>query len=296
MLRLLNAQTLLEGEDRHHCAADFDAVPGQFMDVIGGLPTPLNRARWSRSPTDHAAAHMRVPVCAQYEIDQDPTKLVYPVWRDPDVLDTWFSSGLWPIGTLGWPEDTDAFQRYFPTSTLITGFDIIFFWVARMMMMQKAVADVPFRDVYVHALVRDEKGEDVEVRRQRARPAGADRRIRRRRAALHAAKHGGDGARPEAVEGPHPGLPQLRHQAVERRAVRRDERLQTVADGFDPATVTQTVNKWIVGETARARMAHDEALAALPLQRRGERALRLCLAQGLRLVSGIRQAALRLRG
>jgi valyl-tRNA synthetase len=56
------------------------------------------------------------------------------------VLDTWFSSGLWPIGTLGWPEDTDAFRRYFPTDVLITGFDIIFFWVARMIMMQKAVA------------------------------------------------------------------------------------------------------------------------------------------------------------
>ena len=78
--------------------------------------------------------------------------------RDPDVLDTWFSSGLWPIGTLGWPEQTPELKRYFPTSTLVSGFDIIFFWVARMMMMQLAVVgDVPFRDVYVHALVRDEK-------------------------------------------------------------------------------------------------------------------------------------------
>ncbi len=90
------------------------------------------------------------------------TTHIYPIYRDPDVLDTWFSSGLWPIGTLGWPEDTEELQKYFPTSVLITGFDIIFFWVARMMMMQYAtVNDRPFDTVYVHALVRDEKGKKM---------------------------------------------------------------------------------------------------------------------------------------
>ena len=85
-----------------------------------------------------------------------------PMYRDDDVLDTWFSSGLWPLGTLGWPEDTPELKKYFPTNVLITGFDIIFFWVARMMMMQYAmVGERPFDTVYVHALVRDEKGKKM---------------------------------------------------------------------------------------------------------------------------------------
>ena len=182
--------------------------------------------------------------------------------RDPDVLDTWFSSGLWPIGTLGWPEQTPELKRYFPTSTLVSGFDIIFFWVARMMMMQLAVVgDVPFRDVYVHALVRDEKGRKM-------------------------SKSIGNVLDPlELID--EFGADAVRFTLTSMAAMGRDLKLSKdriagyrnfgtklwnaarfaemndckPVPGFDPAGVTQTVNRLIVAETARARIAHDEALS-----------------------------------
>ena len=114
----------------------------------------------SRPVGKHSGGAERNPAMVLWNSDE--SEVVVTLFRDPDVLDTWFSSGLWPIGTLGWPEDTPELKKYFPTDVLVTGFDILFFWVARMIMMQLAVVgEKPFHTVYTHALVRDEKGKKM---------------------------------------------------------------------------------------------------------------------------------------
>ncbi|MDD5586507.1 MAG: valine--tRNA ligase [Alphaproteobacteria bacterium] len=173
--------------------------------------------------------------------------------RDEDVLDTWFSSALWPFSTLGWPEQTPEVKRYYPTNVLVTGFDIIFFWVARMMMMGlHFMGDVPFRDVYIHALVRDEKGQKMSKTKGNVIDPldmidkyGCDAL----RFTLANMSTPGRDIRlaPARIEGNRNFATKLWNAA---RFCQMNE-CEWRPD-FDPARVKHTVNRWIVGETKAA--------------------------------------------
>src|SRR5690606_22603097 len=172
--------------------------------------------------------------------------------RDPDVLDTWFSSALWPFSTLGWPDETPELARYYPTSVLVTGFDIIFFWVARMMMMGLEFLDVePFHTVYMHALVRDEKGQKMSKTKgnvidplELVDEYGAD--ATRFTLAAMAAQGRDLKLAISRVEGYRNFVTKLWNAArfLEMNECRRVE-------GYDPKANTLALNRWIVGATAR---------------------------------------------
>ncbi len=199
--------------------------------------------------------------------DRETGKKYVTYRRDEDVLDTWFSSGLWPMGTLGWPNDTPELRKYYPTSVLVTGFDIIFFWVARMMMMglhfmrdEDGNPQIPFHDVYVHALVRDEKGKKM-------------------------SKSLGNVIDPLELIDDY-GADAVRFTLTSMAAMGRDIKLAVSrvagyrnfatklwnaarfaemngcqpVEGFDPKDATLPLNRWIVGETARLRETVDAAL------------------------------------
>ncbi|MDO8881366.1 valine--tRNA ligase [Pseudotabrizicola sp.] len=186
-----------------------------------------------------------------------------PLTRDPDVLDTWFSSGLWPIGTLGWPEQTPELAKYFPTSTLITGQDIIFFWVARMMMMQLAVVDqVPFKTVYLHGLVRDAKGKKMSKSLGNVIDPleiideyGADA-LRFANAAM-ASLGGVLKLDTQRIAGYRNFGTKLWNACrfAEMNGVWENHATQSA-----PPQASATVNKWIIGETAKAAAEVSEAL------------------------------------
>jgi valyl-tRNA synthetase len=182
--------------------------------------------------------------------------------RDPDVLDTWFSSALWPFSTLGWPDQTPELAKYYPTSTLVTGWDILFFWVARMMMMgMHFMKDVPFRTVYLHGLVTDEKGQKMSKSKgnvidplELIDKYGADA-LRFTMTSLAASQAGRLRLAPARVEG-------ARNFATKLWNATRFAEMNGAAlpPGFDPATAKLTVNKWMLGELARANQAIDKAL------------------------------------
>ena len=186
-----------------------------------------------------------------------------PLRQDEDVLDTWFSSGLWPFSTLGWPEQTDDLARFYPTNTLVTGFDIIFYWVARMMMMGlHFTGEVPFKRVFFNALVRDASGAKM-------------------------SKSKGNVMDPLDLVDQY-GADPLRFTLTAMSGQGRDIKLSTQriegyrnfgtklwnaanfcqfngcirAEDFDPAAVTNPLNRWIVGETQKTAQAVTEAIAS----------------------------------
>lgn len=173
--------------------------------------------------------------------------------RDPDVLDTWFSSALWPFSTLGWPEETPELERYYPTDVLVTGFDIIFFWVARMMMMGLHFMDeVPFHTVYIHALVRDEHGQKMS--KSKGNVIDPLQLID---------KYGADALRftltAFAAQGRDVKLSESRVEGYRNfctkiwNAARFCEMNECKAvDDFDPSSVKSVLNKWIVGKVVEA--------------------------------------------
>ena len=195
------------------------------------------------------------------EMAQDPARREGFITRDEDVLDTWFSSGLWPFSTLGWPDDTSEVKRYYPTNVLVTGWDIIFFWVARMMMMGlHFMKDAPFSTVYIHRLVRDEKGAKMSKSKGNVIDPlgviddfGADAL---RFALARGAAHSHDiKLSPQLVE-------TNRNFATKLWNACRFAEMNGCAQpaGFDPTAAKETLNRWIAHETSRATREVTEAI------------------------------------
>ncbi|WP_172331788.1 valine--tRNA ligase [Mangrovicoccus sp. HB161399] len=246
-----------DAEEARAKAAEFY---GEALDKVQVLRS------FSRDPEraeDGNLDPLRSAVTAMERGAFDPDGTI-PLVRDPDVLDTWFSSGLWPIGTLGWPEQTPELAKYFPTNVLVTGFDIIFFWVARMMMMQYAVVgQQPFDTVYVHALVRDEKGKKMSKSLGNVLDPldlideyGADA-VRFTLSAM--AAMGRDlKLSTQRIAG-------YRNFGTKLWNATRFAEMNEVYAHYDPAkghgAPKATANAWIAGETARVREEVDAALA-----------------------------------
>ena len=225
------------------------------------------------------------------EMAQDPAKREGFIVRDEDVLDTWFSSGLWPFSTLGWPDDTSEVKRYYPTNVLVTGWDIIFFWVARMMMMGiHFMKDAPFSTVYIHRLVRDEKGAKMSKSKGNVIDPlgviddfGADAL---RFALARGAAHSHDiKLSPQLVETNRNFATKLWNACrfAEMNGCEKPAE-------FDPTAAKETLNRWIAHETSRATREVTEAIEGYRFNDAAERDLSLRLERLLRLVCRTRKA------
>ncbi len=185
------------------------------------------------------------------------------IWQDEDVLDTWFSSALWPFSTMGWPDDTSDLRRFYPTNTLVTGFDIIFFWVARMMMMGlHFTGEAPFSRVFINALVRDEKGQKM----SKSKGNVIDPLVM-------IDEYGADAVRftMTAMSGQGRDI-KLATQRIEgyrnfgtklwnaTRFCQMNECARV--EGFDPASARLTLSRWIRGEVHKCHAAVTSALEA----------------------------------
>ena len=248
------------------CAASFEDAVAQADTYYAEFNQAY--AATTNDPAIHGVAEALDRAQAQEAHAENPAQNY--IWRDPDVLDTWFSSGLWPIGTLGWPEETEEYKKYFPTSDLITGQDILFFWVARMMMMQlDTVKQIPFNTVYLHGLVRDAKGKKMSKSvgnvidpLEIIDEFGADA-LRFTNAAM--ASLGGalklDTARIAGYRNFGTKLWNA-HKFAEMNGVFEARPVYArCTNGVPPVTPNATLNKWIIGETARVREEVDAALA-----------------------------------
>ncbi|MCF2904619.1 valine--tRNA ligase [Octadecabacter sp. CECT 8868] len=241
------------------CASSYDEARAIAQEYYVGVLAPMG-----------VQAIIPASVVAMEErVFKDSHGQWFHLDRDPDVLDTWFSSGLWPIGTLGWPEQTEELAKYFPTSDLITGQDILFFWVARMMMMQLAVVDdIPFDTIYLHGLVRDAKGKKMSKSTGNVIDPldiideyGADA-LRFTNAAM-ASLGGALKLDTQRIAGYRNFGTKLWNACrfAEMNGAFGADRAHTgpISDPY-PTHITQSVNKWIIGETATALADVNAAL------------------------------------
>jgi valyl-tRNA synthetase len=230
--------------------------------VAGSEQEAIEQARtYYKSDAVAVVANQRQALKQHDQARSQPS--AYPIWRDEDVLDTWFSSALWPFSTLGWPDSTRELARYYPTSALVTAFDIIFFWVARMLMFgTHFMHEVPFRDVYIHALVLDHKGQKMSKTKGNVIDPleiidhlGAD--SLRFTLAVMAAQGRNIRISEQRVEGYRNFATKLWNAArfaAMNACVRRED--------FDASAAKLTVNRWIAGEVERCSAAVTAGIEA----------------------------------